>query len=59
MIRSALALAALLALTAGSGAALAGGGCDSLHVGKIKQTVASVDGQSSTPVVVPTTPKDG
>jgi len=58
MIRSALALAALLGLAIGSGAAYAA--CsDSMHVGtKTKQTVASADGQS-TPVVKPTTEKDG
>jgi hypothetical protein len=30
-----------------------------MHVSKSKQTVASADGKSSTPVVVPTTGKDG
>jgi hypothetical protein len=58
MIRSALALAALLGLAIGRGAAYAG--CsDSMHVDtSTKQTVASADGQSK-PVVTPTTQKDG
>ena len=58
MIRSALALAALLGLAIGSSAAYAT--CsDSMHVSTGKQTVASTDGKSSTPVVLPTTRKDG
>jgi hypothetical protein len=58
MIRNALALAALLGLAIGSGAAYAA--CsDSMHVNSGKQTVASTDGKSSTPVVLPTTRKDG
>jgi hypothetical protein len=58
MIRSALALAALLGLAISSVTAYAA--CsDSMHVSKSKQTVASADGKSSTPVVVPTTGKDG
>ena len=60
MIRSALALAALLGLAVGSGTAFAGSGCsDSMHVGTSKQTVASVDGKSSTPVVMPSSGKGG
>jgi hypothetical protein len=51
MTRSFLALAALLALAVSSGAALA---CsDSYQANMSKQTVASNDGQSSTPYIVP------
>jgi predicted ribosomally synthesized peptide with SipW-like signal peptide len=58
MIRSALALAAVLGLAVGSGAAFAA--CtDSEHVSTGKQTVASADGKSSTKVVVPSSGKDG
>ena len=58
MIRSGLALAALLGLALGSGAAYAA--CtDSHQVSTSKQTVASADGQQSKPVVLPTTQKDG
>ena len=58
MIRSALALAALLGLAISNGAAYAA--CsDSMHVSTSKQTVASADGKSSTPVVVPSSGKDG
>jgi ABC-type oligopeptide transport system substrate-binding subunit len=57
MIRSALALAALLGLAIGSSAAYAG--CSEMHVDSSKQTVASVDGKSSAPVVLPSTGKDG
>jgi ABC-type oligopeptide transport system substrate-binding subunit len=58
MIRSALALAALLGLAISSGAAYAA--CsDSMHVSKSKQTVASADGKSSQPVVAPSSGKDG
>jgi hypothetical protein len=58
MIRSALALAALLGLAIRSVTAYAA--CsDSMHVSTSKQTVASADGKSSTPVVVPTPGKDG
>ena len=57
MIRSALALAALLGLAISSGVAYAD--CSgSMHVDTSKQTVASADGQSK-PVVLPTTKKDG
>lgn len=56
MIRSALALAALLGLAISSGVAYAG--CSEMHVDTSKQTVASAGGQSK-PVVVPTTSKDG
>lgn len=59
MVRNVLALAALLAFAVGSGTAFAGSGCGSLHVGTSKQTVASVDGQSSKPVIVPTSRDDG
>ena len=53
MIRSGLALAALLGLALGSGAAYAA--CtDSHQVSTSKQTVASADSQSK-PVVKPTT----
>ena len=56
MMRSVLALAALLAFTLGAGAAFA---CpDQMHVSNGKQTVASVDGKSSKPVVVPKAAKD-
>ena len=58
MIRSALALAALLGLAVSSGAAVAAS-TDRIHVSTGKQTVASADGKSSTPVVVPSTGKDG
>jgi hypothetical protein len=51
MTRTVLALAALLALAVGSGAALA---CsDSYQANMSRQTVASNDGQSSTPYMVP------
>jgi hypothetical protein len=57
MIRSVLALAALLGLAISSGMAYAG--CsDSMHVSTSKQTVASADGKSK-PVVLPTPQKDG
>lgn len=58
MIRSALALAAVLGLAISSGAAYAG--CsDSMHVDtSSKQTVASNDSQQSKPVL-PTKQKDG
>jgi hypothetical protein len=56
MIRSALALAALLGLAISSGAAYACPYMDVVSSGK--QTVASADGQSK-PVVLPTTKKDG
>jgi hypothetical protein len=58
MIRSGLALAALLGLAISSGVAYAD--CSgSMHVDtSTKQTVASADGQSK-PVVKPTTQKDG
>ena len=58
MIRSALAVAALLGLAISSGAAYAG--CtDSMHVSTSKQTVASADGKSSQPIVVPSSGKGG
>ncbi len=57
MIRSALALAALLAFTIGSGAAFA---CPDMQVkNDTKQTVASTDGKSSKPIIVPSSQKDG
>jgi hypothetical protein len=57
MIRSGLALAALLGLAISSGMAYAN--CsDSMHVGTSKQTVASADGQSK-PVITPSTQKGG
>jgi hypothetical protein len=57
MIRSALALAALLGLAISSGVAY---GCgDDMQVSTSKQTFASTDGQQSKPVVRPSTKKDG
>jgi hypothetical protein len=58
MIRSALAFAALLALAASSTAAFA---CpDHMQVtNDSKQTVATVDGKSSKPIIVPNSQKDG
>ncbi len=57
MIRSVLALAALLALAAGSGTAFA---CPDTQVkNDTKQTVASTDGKSSKPVFLPSGKKDG
>jgi hypothetical protein len=56
MIRSVLALAALLALAVGSGTAFAN--CGGEHVSNTKQTVASVDGKSSKPIIVPKSGKD-
>jgi hypothetical protein len=58
MIRSALALAALLGLAISSGTAYAD--CsDSMHVSTSKQTVASVDGKSTPRIVTPSSGKDG
>jgi hypothetical protein len=58
MIRSALALAALLGLAISSGVAYAA--CsDAMHVSTSKQTVASADGKSSPPIVTPSSGKDG
>jgi ABC-type oligopeptide transport system substrate-binding subunit len=58
MIRSALALAALLGLAISSATAYAA--CsDSMHVSTGKQTVASADGKSSPPIVVPSSGKGG
>ncbi len=56
MTRSVLALAALLALAVSSGAALA---CSNMYNADMggKQTVASNDGQSSTPYIVPPSKK--
>lgn len=57
MIRSVLAFVALLAFTVGSGAAFA---CPDMQVSNdTKQTVASVDGKSSKPIIVPSRQKDG
>jgi hypothetical protein len=56
MIRSGLALAALLGLAISSGMAYAD--CSSMHVSTSKQTVASADGQSK-PVITPSTQKGG
>ncbi len=57
MIRSVLALVALLAFMAGSGTAFA---CDdSMHVSNGKQTLASTDGKSSKPIIAPSGKKDG
>ena len=56
MIRSALALAALLGVAISSGVAYA---CPAHFVSTDKQTVASVDGKSSAPVVLPSTGKGG
>jgi hypothetical protein len=53
MMRSVLALAALLAFTVGAGAAFA---CPSHS--ETKQTLASVDGKSSKPIVVPKSDKE-
>jgi ABC-type oligopeptide transport system substrate-binding subunit len=55
MIRSVLALAALLALAASSGIASA---CP-MHGSDSKQTLASVDGKSSKPIIAPSNQKDG
>ena len=57
MIRSVLALAALLAFTVGGGTAFAN--CDGTHVSNGKQTVASSDGKSSKPLILPNSRKDG
>ncbi len=54
MMRSILALAALLAFTVGAGAAFA---CPS-HSSESKQTLASVDGKSSKPIVMPKSDKE-
>ncbi len=54
MMRSILALAALLAFTVGTGAAFA---CP-MHVNDGKQTLASVDGKSSKPIVTPKSDKE-
>ena len=54
MIRSALALAALLGLAISSGAAYS---CEYQQMTKGKQTLASTDNQSK-PVVIPTPRKD-
>ncbi len=56
MIRSVLALAALLALAVSSGTAFAN--CGGEHVGNTKQTLASDDGKSSKPIIVPKSDKD-
>ena len=57
MIRSVLALVALLGFMAGSGAAFA---CnDDMHVSNGKQTLASSDGKSSKPIIAPSSKKDG
>jgi hypothetical protein len=56
MIRSVLAFAALLAFSVGGGTAFAN--CGGVHVSNTKQTVASVNGKSSKPVVVPKDDKD-
>jgi len=59
MARKTLALLALLGFALSGGAAMAAGGCSGFHVGtETKQTVASADGEGSTPIVLPT-PKDG
>ena len=57
MMRSALALAALLGLAISSGAAYACPSMDTASTGK--QTVASADGQQSKPVALPTPKTDG
>lgn len=57
MVRSVLALAALLILAVGSGTAFA---CPDTQVKNDgKQTLASADGKSSKPIVVPSGGKDG
>ena len=57
MMRSILALAALLGFAVASSTAFAT--CSEMHVSKDKQTVASADGKSSKPVIVPSSQKDG
>ena len=57
MIRSALALAALLGLAISSGVAYS---CEYMQTAQTKQTVVAVDTQQqSKPVATPTTKKDG
>jgi hypothetical protein len=57
MIRSVLALVALLAFMAGSGTVFA---CnDPMHVSNGKQTLASTDGKSDKQIVLPSGRKDG